>query len=278
MLKETAQSVLKRLGLYQRFKVSYAYDLYWAVTDRRVLAARSKEVAFYRGVLAGLASGDLIFDIGANCGEKADIFLRLGAKVLAIEPDASNQLTLTQRFRQWRIVKKDVVVVGKAVSDRQGVQTFYVNAAGSALNTLSKKWVDVLASDGQRFGANLDFKEQRQIETTTLEQLIEEFGAPFFVKIDVEGSELDVLRGLQRPVPYLSFEVNLPEFKSEGHRCIQQLCSVDASGTFNFAANCQEGLILGQWLSGREFASVFDKYDLGSIEIFWRSKQAVQRD
>ena len=100
MLKYTAQSVLKRVGLYQRFKVSYAYDLYWAVADHRVLAARAKEVAFYRSVLKGLKHGDWIFDIGANCGEKADIFLRLGAKVLAVEPDHSNQLTLTQRFRQ----------------------------------------------------------------------------------------------------------------------------------------------------------------------------------
>ena len=123
MLKDTAQSVLKRLGLYQRFKVSYAYDLYWALADHRVLAARAKEVAFYRSVLAGLENGDLIFDIGANCGDKADIFLRLGAKVLAVERDASNQLTLAQRFRQWRLVKKDIVVVGKAASDQEGIQT-----------------------------------------------------------------------------------------------------------------------------------------------------------
>ena len=278
MLKGTAQLVLKRLGLYQRFKVSYAYDLYWAVSDRRMLAARSKEVAFYRSVLSGLENGDLIIDVGANCGEKTDIFLRLGAKVLAIEPDASNQLTLTQRFRQWRLIKKNVVVVGKAVSDQEGVQTLYVNAAGSALNTMSKKWVDALGRDDHRFGAILDFKEQRQIETTTLQKLIEEFGAPFFIKIDVEGSELDVLRGLQQPVGFLSFEVNLPEFRAEGHQCIERLCSLDVNGTFNLTVSCQEGLLLDQWLDGKEFVPVFEKCDQRSVEIFWRTRVMRSRN
>ena len=272
MLKDAAQSALKRLGLYQRFKVSYAYDLYWAVADRLVLTARAREVDFYHNLLEDLKRGDWIFDIGANCGEKVDIFLRLGAKVLAVEPDVSNQLTLTQRFRQWRIVKKQVVVVGKAVSDREGVQTLYVNADGSALNTLNKKWVDALARDGHRFGRTLEFNRKQQTETTTLERLIEQFGTPFFVKIDVEGCELEVLRGLERPIRYLSFEVNLPEFKSEGQQCIERLCAIEPNGTFNFAVSCQEGLLLSQWLSGRDFMAVFDRCDQSSLEIFWQSR------
>jgi Methyltransferase FkbM domain len=42
----------------------------------------------------------------------------------------------------------------------------------------------------------------------TVDSLIEAFGAPDYVKIDVEGFDLEVLQGLTRPPPLLSFEFN----------------------------------------------------------------------
>ena len=60
------------------------------------------------------------------------------------------------------------------------------------------------------------------VEVTTLDRLIEEFGVPRFRKIDVEGFELDVLRGLSRPIPFVSFEYNI-QFPDRVFACLDEL-------------------------------------------------------
>src|SRR5262249_4773543 len=117
----------------------------------------------------------------------------------------------------------------------------------------------------------LDFVQCRTIETTTLEDLIAAHGRPLFVKIDVEGYELNVIRGLRQPVPYLSFEVNLPEFRSEGLECVALLGSLAADGKFNYTVDCEIGLGLERWLNASEFLKVLDQCAESSIEVFWKS-------
>lgn len=272
-LKTSAQRVLKRMGLYERIKSSCVYDFYWGVVDRRLLEERSREVDFYRQTLHGLRKGDLIFDIGANEGHKTDVFLRLGARVVAVDPDETNQAVLRQRFLKYRVFPKAVKLVGEAVSESVSVQTLWIDAPGSAKNTLSPKWVDTLRKDEARFGQRLDFAQKREVQTTTLEELMANHGVPFFVKIDVEGHEPSVLRGLQRQVPYLSFEVNLPEFKAEGLQCLSRLSQLAPKGEFNFAADCQRGLALERWLNYQEFVSLFETTKEPSVEVFWRTPQ-----
>lgn len=106
-----------------------------------------------------------------------------------------------------------MIIVEKAVSDNCAVHKMWIDEPGSAKNTLSQKWVDTLRHDEVRFGHRLDFTQHKEVESISLEELIVTYGTPFFVKIDVERHEPHVLRGLKRPVSYLSFEVNLPEFK-----------------------------------------------------------------
>ena len=95
-------------------------------------------------------------------------------------------------------------------------------------------------------------------------------GLPCYVKIDVEGFETNVLRGLHRPVPYLSFEVNLPEFKPEGLECVELLRRLAADGKFNYVVDCRHGLVLERWLEPREFSPVLDACSETSIEVFWK--------
>jgi len=270
-LKEYAQAFLRRVGLYQRLRSSYAYDLYWAFANQRILDDRAKEVAFYKNILRDFRKGDIIFDIGANEGNKTDIFIRLGAKVVAVDPDEANQEVLRQRFLKHRFAPKTVSIEGKAVSDGIAVKTMWIDAPGSAKNTLSPRWVETLRNDETRFGQPFHFTHQRQVETTTLEKLVAAHGTPFFIKIDVEGHEPSVLRGLNRAVPYLSFEVNLPEFKVEGLQCIDVLNEITTNGEFNYTVDCLRGLMLEQWMPQREFALVFEQCKEASIEVFWRT-------
>lgn len=272
MIKHSVQTFLKRAGLYNRLKASVLYDLYWNIADKRIINGRSREVEFYRYLLEGFHAGDLIFDIGANHGRKVDVFLRMGARVVAVDPDEENQETLRDKFLRHRWEKKTVVVVGKAVSDKCAVHRMWVDEPGSAKNTLSQKWVDTLRHDESRFGHRLDFAQQREVESITLEDLILMYGIPVFIKIDVEGYEPQVLRGLKRPVPYLSFEVNLPEFREEGLECIDLLGGLAAHGMFNYSVDCDKGLELERWLPLKEFKEVFSSCSVPSLEVFWKTK------
>jgi len=270
-LKKFAQTFLRQVGLYQRLKSSFVYDFYWACANQQLLDDRGKEIAFYKNTLQGFRKGYLIFDIGANQGYKTDIFLRLGARVVAVDPDEENQKSLKQRFVKYRLRPKRVNVEGKAVSDVISTKTMWIDAPGSAKNTLNPKWVQTLRTDPKRFGQRLRFAGERQVETTTLETLIAIHGMPFFIKIDVEGHEPSVIRGLNRPVPYLSFEVNLPEFRVEGLQCIDLLNEIATNGEFNYAIDCLHGLILERWMRSQEFEHILEQCKETSIEVFWRT-------
>jgi FkbM family methyltransferase len=271
-MKARVQKLLKRAGVYQRLKTSWMYDAYWSVADRSVTNRRKIEIRFYRGLLGGMRDNCLIFDVGANHGTKSDVFLRLGARVVAVEPDRTNQQILKEKFLTYRLSAKPLVIVGKALSDKDAVETMWIDQPGSAKNTLSQKWVKTLREDESWFGYRHDFGERVTVETTTLDALIGAHGMPFFIKIDVEGHEAHVLRGLHHAVPYLSFEVNLPEFASEGQECVALLDRLASNGRFNYATGQYEkGMALGQWLSASDFSRALANCAERSIEVFWKA-------
>ena len=272
-------SAMKETTLHARLRNSYIHDVYWKVSNPQVVEARNAQVQFYRSLLQGFRRGGLVFDIGANMGQKTDIFLRLGARVVAVEPDERNQRVLRGKFIKYRLFRKPVCIVGKAVSDEVALKPMWIDGPGSALNTLSTKWVDTLRRDKARFSHTpdpLEFREKRSVETTTLEQLIKVHGLPLFVKIDVEGYELTVLQGLRRPVPYLSFEVNLPEFREEGVQCLTILQSLDPDGQWNYVVDCAQGVVLEQWVKAEELATIIRECSAPSIEVLWRSSSQTR--
>jgi FkbM family methyltransferase len=260
--------------LKSRLKSSLIRDAYWALGHRRRLESLRNEVRFYSRVLVGLQPGALFFDIGANEGAKTDIFLRLRAKVIAVEPDLSCSGNLEKRFLTFRMTPRPVTIVNKAVSSSVGAEKMLIDGPGSAVNTLSAKWADSLKTNKNQFEhahCGLEFTQTRLVDTTTIDALIAEHGVPFFVKIDVEGHELNVLSGLHQAIRYLSFEVNLPEFKNEGLRCIQVLAGLAHTGRFNCTADCASGLMFEEWMPAGDFAAMLDRLTERSIEIFWKT-------
>jgi FkbM family methyltransferase len=274
-LKSQIQRILKQAGIYQRLKASPAYDLYWSLADRSVRARAKSEIGFYRDLLRGFSTGGLIFDVGANDGTKTGIFLSLGARVVAVEPDRTNQQILKEKYLTYRLARKPVIIVGKALSDRDSIETMWIDEPGSAKNTLSWKWVETLKHDDKRFGCHHDFCQQTTVETTTLDKLVAAHGLPFFIKIDVEGHEVSVLRGLHSKVPYLSFEVNLPEFLPDGLECVKMLDRLETEGKFNYVAgDYARGLAHPEWLSSSELSRALGQCSEKSIEVIWKTQES----
>src|SRR5688572_11272177 len=270
--KAGVQRLLNSVGLLDRARASRLYDAYWRVIDPGVLQRRAAEIAFYREVLQGLTPGAVVFDIGANQGAKTDIFLRLGSTVVAVDPDPANQRVLEQKFRSYRVRQLPVAIVPVAVAAEEGSRTLWIDEPGSGKNTLNRKWVDALQHDSARFGQALQFGDQQTVTTTTVERLITRFGEPFFIKIDVEGAELDVISGLRRPVRYLSFEVNLPEFLDEGCTCVARLHDLTERSRFNYLSGTVLRLALPRWLPASEFVPVLRSCPEPSIEVFCRTE------
>ena len=269
VLKTKIQNLLRRMGVYDRLKETLAYDCYSWLRHGRSVLWRHNEVLFHRSLFGKRTDPMLIFDVGANRGQRTRVFLKLGARVVAVEPDAANQALLRKRF--GRSEAHSVTIVGRAVSDAEGTATLLVHEPGSGLNSLSRKWAQALAEDEKRFGRKLEFNGTQQVETVTLDKLIAEFGTPDYVKIDVEGHEPSVLRGLTRPVPLLSFEVNIPEFLDEGITCVEILGQLDEKGLFNWSRDCQGGFALPEWVARDDFASALRGCRESSVEVFWRS-------
>src|SRR5262245_2022235 len=203
-------------SIYWRLKTSVIQEVYGRLFNSVAIRSRSREVDLYRK-LAGVRPGDLVFDVGANDGSKTAVFLKLGARVVALEPDEKNQHILRDRFLRHRIFPKPVRVVGVAVGHTVATATMWIDGPGSAVNTLNPKWAECLKKNRESFHCShcgLNFEHRKVVQTTTLEKLIAEHGRPAYIKIDVEGFEVSVLRGLRQPVPFVSFEVNLPDFRA----------------------------------------------------------------
>ena len=108
---------------------------------------------------------------------------------------------------------------------------------------------------------------------TTLDDLINRYGKPCYVQIDVEGFELPVLKGLTQSVPLISFECNLPEFTEETKEAIHRLVALSPAAEFNYClTEPPEALVSNEWLSSKVMQSIVETEGHRFMEIYCRSK------
>jgi FkbM family methyltransferase len=181
--------------------------------------------------------GDLCFDVGANVGDRTEIFLELGARVVAVEPQADCAAVLRRRFRR----RPGLTVVAAAVGDHAGTAEFFVCDYNPGLATLSKAW-----TERGRFAGEFEWNRKVTVPLTTLDALIAAHGLPRFCKIDVEGYEESVFRGLSRPLPQLCFEFH-GELIEEARRCMARLEAIGPAA-FNCTLNDAPALAFDRWM------------------------------
>lgn len=139
-----------------------------------------------------------LFDIGAHRGLYSYVALEKGYEVIAVEANPEmipqiNELIMNPHFQ----------VINKMISDVYGDQSrFYVHEK-TELSTASLKWRDEGRFNDGSLG---EYEKEIIVETITLDSMIESYGVPDVIKVDVEGYENVALRGLSTKVNTLCFE------------------------------------------------------------------------
>lgn len=172
-----------------------------------------------------VSPGDLVFDIGAHVGNRVRAFAAIGCRVVAVEPQPDCVSVLNMLFAR----RAGVRIVHAAVSHTVGRAALSISERTPAVTTIRDSWRNARASDGD-FG-HVRWNRRVDVDTTTLDRLVAEFGHPAFVKVDVEGAETDVLSGLSRSVAALSFEY-LPGALDEVHTSLARLTAL---GPYRFS-------------------------------------------
>jgi FkbM family methyltransferase len=163
-----------------------------------------------------LQSGELAFDLGAHVGDRTRAFLRLGARVVAVEPHPM----CAGLLERWHRGSRRVTVVRAAVGAAPGQGALRLSERTPTVSSLSSEWVERVRR-APRFAA-VRWDRQVPVVVTTLDALIDRFGMPEFCKIDVEGSEPAALQGLSQPIGALSFEY-IPAVGEATRACLARL-------------------------------------------------------
>jgi FkbM family methyltransferase len=193
--------------------------------------------------------GDLVFDVGSHVGDRIAAFRRLGARVVACEPQPALVKTLRLIYGRDAGVAIEPVAVGAGAGEVQ----LRINLDNPTVSTASPEFVQ--ASQGAPGWEGQVWGKRIKVPVTTLDALIARHGLPAFIKIDVEGFEAQALAGLTQPVAALSFEFTLIQ-RDVAQACIRR-CAQLGYVRYNAAlgesqllahAGWQSATAIGQWI------------------------------
>ena len=232
------KAVARQTGLYRQARWAYRH-----VLNRDDLHRFKLERALYRPFIR---PGDLCYDVGANYGVKTEVFLSLGALVVAFEPQPDC-------YDELRSRNPAAIAVNRAVGSRPGRAVMYVDPHRTGSSLLSD-W-------------RTDSERTIEVAVTTLDAAIDEYGCPSFCKIDVEGLEFDVLQGLHRTIPTLTFEFTRRRL-STALSCLDYL---DALGTLeiNFTPKDTPRFISEQWMTSHAARRFLEDVVARSTDFEW---------
>lgn len=208
-----------------------AQRAYQIVFNPEAVEERSRMKAFYAQFFR---RGDLVFDIGANVGEYAEVFASLRARVVAVEPNPACCQVLKKLSRRTALVVEQCAAGGSP-----GFIDLHI-CQESHLSTVSDQWLAQTKTMTSLSGAR--WLETIRVPVTSLDMLADRYGVPRFVKVDVEGYEEQVLSGMSFSPDFLSFEYHT-EASDALARCLHRLKNY----AFNFIAGREPRFCLSRW-------------------------------
>jgi FkbM family methyltransferase len=169
-------------------------------------------------------------------GERTRVLLSLGARIVAVEPQP-NCVTSLRGIRDERLTIEAV-----ALGAVEGTALMRV-ATASTISSMSEGWIASVRDSG-RFAGH-EWGEPVTVNVTTLDVLLDRYGVPDFCKIDVEGYESEIVAGLSRPLPVLSFEFT-PEWAKDTLRVVERLTELGVK-RFNLSIGEAHELVWADW-------------------------------
>lgn len=187
-----------------------------------------------------MAAGDLCFDVGAHVGNRVLAWRRLGAQVVAVEP----QPLCMKLLRRWFGGDDHVLLEEVALGASEGAADLLISTHTPSVTTLSREWIATV-QQADSF-AHVRWDATASVRQTTLDALIARHGEPVFCKIDVEGYELEVLAGLSRPLRALSFEY-VGAARAAAIACLDRVAEL-GNYRFNWSPGEKQRLQAREWL------------------------------
>jgi FkbM family methyltransferase len=138
----------------------------------------------------------MYFDIGSNIGLWSLGNINLCDKIISIE---ASPITFNKLVNNCKNDK--IILLNYAVCNNNGNDITFYQANCDALSTINKDW---LTKHTSRF-YNHPYREIT-CKTITIDKLIEQYGLPDLIKIDVEGGEYECIISLTQKVKLLCFE------------------------------------------------------------------------
>lgn len=212
---------------------------YALLRDARYLWRHRARRAFYASFVT---RGSLVFDVGANVGHYTLIFRSLGARVIAVEPQAELAAGLARRFpARDKGVHLERCALGAAPGEAVLHKTADLSEVASLRSDIGQT---------SRFAVEHPYVATETVPVRTLAQLIAVHGKPDFCKIDVEGFEHQVLAGLDVPIRALSFEFNR-EYLDVAETCLARLAQLGAY-RFNYSLGEDDHFASSHWQHASE--------------------------
>lgn len=210
--------IKSRIGL---LKSSFMYR--WSFIHHRRLKK------FYEELLADC---NLCFDVGAHLGDRSNCFLNLDKKVVGIEPQPMFAAQLRKRFKN----NANFILEEVGLGEKKGKGQLQISSLHPTVSTVaSLKWQNSLNA---RANNKIKWDKKVDIDILTLDLLVEKYGRPDFCKIDVEGFELEVLKGLTSPLRLISIEF----FSFTMDRTLACLEAIETLGNFRYNLSLKDSL------------------------------------
>ena len=224
-MTSTLRNFLIGLPIYKPLRF-----VYQTLADRDAVLRRKRRLKFYS---AFIRTGDLVFDVGANVGNYSEAFCRVGATVVAIEPDPRNVKILKRRLE-----REHVCIEQCALGRTIGIAQLRIALDRDDVSTLSDQWAE---------NTNAHWQDAIPVQVRTLDSIANCYGIPKYVKVDAEGYDAEVLRGMSFRPQIVSFEFLSRDLKI-ARACIELL----PEWSFNFVIEERSQFELSQWVDGDE--------------------------
>lgn len=258
-MRKLTVKVLKSLHLYrpivsaiQAFEQPLAT---WWAKQKYQNAWRRRAIPFYAQFIK---QGDLCFDIGANVGSRTEVFHRLGARVIAVEPQPECARGLRRKYHNGK-----VKVIQTAIGSHVGNIEMMVNSKYNPASSCSKEWVRLVKAEALQPWV---WDKSITVNLTTLDKLIAQYGVPTFCKIDVEGFEHEVIKGLSKPVKAVSLEFH-PTYLPPIFNSLRKLNALGLT-FFNYSLGESMQMELKAWVGIEEICGLLAALPTSNNDLF----------